>query len=475
MKQVRRLQNATRFQVERTPPHAKDAEMAVLGAMMLEPEAVDTAMEHLTESAFYFTRHQMIYRAMLNLVERRSPIDIITLSDELQRIGQLDDVGGAHFLSELNMRTPTAGNVKHHALLVREKSMKRQLIHAAGETIERCYDDANDAHQEIDRAEAQIFAIAEARTIGGVRPIGTVVLETRRRLEVLRQNRGMLSGVDSGLREVNRLTGGFQKSDLVILAARPSMGKTGLALTIARHVAVNSGVPVAFFSLEMSAESLLKRLAGAEAKVDVHRLTTGDLTDIEHQMISDELDRLAVAPLHIDDTSTLTVMELRARGRMLKRTQRIGLIVVDYLQLMHAPNSESREKEIGAISRGLKQVAKDLDVPVIALSQLSREVEKRGNKRPQLSDLRDSGEIEQNADLVMFIHRPEYYGVKVGEDGKPTTGLAELIMAKQRNGPVGTVRLTFLPEYAKFANMAEWYEKEGQSYMPHRYGLNATP
>jgi replicative DNA helicase len=379
---------------DRVPPHSKDAEMAVLGAMMLEKEASSKVIQIIPADAFYHETHRVIFQAMLALADRNQPIDIITLNDELRRVGRLQDVGGSHYLSELNMRTPTAANVEHHARIVFEKALKRRLIGAAMEIIGNCYSETTDAFEEVDHAEKRIFEIAESRNSRSYHSMKRLAVETVEMLELIHSRHeegGGVIGVPAGLSKLDALTGGFQKSDMIIVAARPSMGKTALAMSMARNAAIDYKKAVAFFSLEMSAPQLVMRLISAEAKVDAHRLRTGDLKADHWQQIVSTVHRLAEAPIYIDDTPALGIMELRARARLMRREHNIEMIVVDYLQLMHAPKAESREREISMISRGLKQLAKELDIPIIALSQLNRSVESRGDKRPMLSDLRESG------------------------------------------------------------------------------------
>jgi len=452
---------------DRTPPHSKDAEMAVLGAMMLEKEAGSKVIQILPPDSFYYETHRIIYQAMLSLSERNQPIDIITLNDELRRMGKLADVGGSHYLSELNMRTPTAANVEFHARIIFEKALKRRLISAAMEIIGNCYSESTDAFEEVDHAEQRMFEIAESRNGRSYQSMKRLAIETVEMLETISSRYsegGGVIGVPTGLVKLDNLTGGFQRSDLIILAARPSMGKTAVAMSMARNAAIDYKKAVAFFSLEMSATQLVMRLISAEAKVDQHRLRTGDLKNEHWQQIVSTIHRLTEAPIYIDDTPALGIMELRARARLMKREHNIELIIIDYLQLMHAPKAESREREISMISRGLKQLAKELDIPIIALSQLNRSVESRGDKRPMLSDLRESGSIEQDADVVMFVHRPEYYGITVDEDGLPTEGTAEMIIGKQRNGPTGTAKLAFIKEFARFENLA--FQHDAPQYLP---------
>lgn len=453
---------------DRVPPHSNEAEMAVLGAMMLDKNAANDAIRLLTPETFYREAHRVIFEAMTALADRNQPIDIITLNEELRRHEKLQEVGGSHYLAELNRRTPTTANIEHHARIVFEKALKRRMIATAMQIVGNCYSDSTDAFEELDRAEQQIFEISESRNRSSSSSMERLAKETVAMLEEISARRADgngVVGVPSGLIHMDKLTGGFQKSDLLILAARPSMGKTSLAMSIMRNAAVDYKQPVAFFSLEMAAQQLMLRLISAEAKVNAHRLRTGDLRQEHWQQIVSTIHRLADAPIYIDDTPALSIMDLRARARLLKREHNIEMIVIDYLQLMHAPKSESREREISTISRGLKQLAKELNIPIIALSQLNRTVESRSDKRPMLSDLRESGAIEQDADVVMFVHRPEYYDISIDEQNRSTEGVAEVIIGKQRNGPTGDVRLAFIKEFARFENLDEFHT-DADEYLP---------
>lgn len=453
---------------DRVPPHSNEAEMAVLGAMMLDKNAANEATRILSPDSFYREAHRVLFQAMLALADRNQPIDIITINEELRKNERLQDVGGSHYLAELNRRTPTSANIEHHARIVFEKALKRRMIAAAMEIIGNCYSDATDAFEELDRAEQQIFEISESRNRSSSSSMERLAKETVAMLEEISARRADgngVVGVPSGLMHLDKVTGGFQKSDLLILAARPSMGKTSLAMSVMRNAAVDYKKPVAFFSLEMAAQQLMLRLISAEARVNAHRLRTGDLRQEHWQQIVSTIHRLADAPIYIDDTPALSIMDLRARARLLKREHNIEMIVIDYLQLMHAPKSESREREISTISRGLKQLAKELNIPIIALSQLNRTVESRSDKRPMLSDLRESGAIEQDADVVMFVHRPEYYDITMDEQNRSTEGVAEVIVGKQRNGPTGDVRLAFIKEFARFENLDEFHADDDH-YLP---------
>jgi len=444
---------------DRVPPHSNDAEMAVLGSIMLDKTAFSKVVEVIQADCFYKDIHRKIFEAMIEMSNRNMTIDIISLSEYLRRQGTMELIGGSYYLSEINRHTPTAANVEHYARIVQEHYLKRQLIQASSQILYRAYDPATDALDEIDEAERAIFDIAEKRlrkTYVGMDKLAKETFDMLARMAS--GNKEGLTGVATGYTKLDDMLGGFRKSDLIIIAARPSMGKTALALSIARNAAVEKNVPVAVFSIEMSAVQLTIRLLSAESKVNAHSILNGRIKDDEFPQLAQKMDKLAKAPIFIDDSAALSVMELRAKCRRLKAEKNIGLVIVDYLQLMHGPKAESREREISQISRSLKQIAKELDIPVVALSQLNRSVESRSDKRPMLSDLRESGSIEQDADVVMFVHRPEYYEITTYDDGSPTEGTAELIIGKQRNGPVGTVRVSYVKDYARFENLAFGFE-----------------
>jgi replicative DNA helicase len=439
----------------RVPPQAVDVEMAVLGAMLLEKEAIAKAIEILDVTMFYKPAHQMIFDSMTSLFERSEPVDLITLIEELRRRGQLDKIGGEYYLTELTTKVTTGANIEYHARIVLEKALMRGLIASSSEVISRAYTDSEDALALLDEAEQKIFQISEQRLKKTFISMNTAVHSTMELLESIHGKHSGVTGVPSAFAELDNYTGGFQKSDLVIIAGRPSQGKTALVLSVARNASVIHNVPVGFFSLEMSTQQLVMRLICAEAKVDAHSVRTGRLPEDEWRKLSTSVGRLYKAKIYIDDTPALSILELRAKARRLKAEHNAGLIVVDYLQLMQGPKSaQSREQEISMISRSLKALAKEIDVPVIALSQLNRAVETRGDKRPVLADLRESGAIEQDADVVIFVHRPELYGIdKDPETGESTVGTAEIIIGKQRNGPTGTVKLAFVKHYARFENL----------------------
>lgn len=440
----------------RVPPQAVDIEASVLGAMLIEKEAISKAVETLQEDAFYKPAHAAIFRAMIALFDRSEPVDLITLTEELRRRGDLDRIGGEVYLTQLTSNVTSAANVEFHAHIVLEKSLMRQLISASTEVMQKAYSEQEDALGLLDQAEARIFDISEQRMKKSFVTMSAAVHKTMDVLQSIHGSHSGVTGVASGFTDVDNLTGGFQPSDLIIVAGRPSQGKTAFVLSLARNASVVHDAAIGFFSLEMSAQQLVMRLMCAEARVDAHKVRTGRLPEDEWKKLSTSVGRLYKAKIFIDDTPGLGILELRAKARRLKAEHNIGLIVVDYLQLMQGPRSaQSREQEISAISRSLKGLAKELNIPVIALSQLNRAVEARTDKKPALADLRESGAIEQDADVVMFVHRPEMYGIEA-EDGEPTEGLAEIIIGKQRNGPVDTVKLQFIKQYARFENRLQF-------------------
>ena len=446
----------------RMPPQAMEVERAVLGAMMLETEAIAPAIEFVSAQAFYDPKHRKVYEAMCNLFERGHPVDVLTVSDELKRMGSLDGVGGSYFLSKLTSDISTAANIEHHARIVIEKSLLRELITTMTRLVGVAYDPSTDAFEVLDKAERDIFEISDNQLRRSSRSMSEVLKETLHRLESIHGHDGGLTGVRSGFHKLDQYTSGFQPSDLIVVAGRPSMGKTAFVLRLARNAALDPAEKkgVAIFSLEMSANQLAQRLLTAEARIDAQAARTGRLHDDDWPDLARAAGRLSQAPMFIDDTAGLGVLEIRAKARRLKSEHDIGMVIVDYLQLMHGSGDtkQNREQEIAQISRSLKALAKELDVPVIAVSQLSRAVETRGgDRRPMLSDLRESGSIEQDADVVIFIYRSERYGILVDDNGNSTEGLAEVIIGKQRNGPVGTIRLAWLDQYATFENLTSFY------------------
>jgi len=443
----------------RVPPQAVDVEMAVLGSMLLDKGAIAKAIEILDDSSFYKPAHQRIFAGMVALFEKSEPVDLITLVEELRRRGELDKIGGEYYLTELTTRVTTAANVEYHAHIVLEKALMRQLISSSSEVVGRAYSETEDALDLLDEAEQKIFQISEQRMKKSFISMNTAVHQTMEMLESIHGKHSGVTGVPSGYTELDNYTGGFQNSDLIIVAGRPSQGKTALVLSIARNASIFHEVPVAFFSLEMSNQQLVLRLICAEARVDAQSVRTGRLPEDEWRKLSTSIGKLYKAKIFIDDTPALTALEIRAKARRLKVEHNVGLIIVDYLQLMQGPkNAQSREQEISSISRSLKALAKELNIPVIALSQLNRAVEMRGDKRPVLADLRESGAIEQDADVVLFVHRPEMFGINVDENNEPTEGMAEIIIGKQRNGPTGSARLAFIKQYARFENLTRFRE-----------------
>ena len=448
---------------DRKPPFAEEAEAAVLGAVLLDRDALVKALEYIDETMFYREGHRLIFRSMRLLEQQGNVIDPLTLSDELGRHGDLARAGGKEYISFLIDAVPTAANVEYHARLVREKALMRRLIEVSTSIVQEAYEGRSTAAEMLDVAEHRILQVSQQRGAEGFTRIKNLLWPAMEKIDALMQAGGDVTGVPSGFADLDRITLGFQPSDLVIVAARPSMGKTAFILNVAQYVALEKEQPVAVFSLEMSKESLATRLLASEGLIDAQKLRAGRLSTDEYKRLSRAASLLINAPIYIDDSAGLNLLELRSRARRVKVEHDVKLIVVDYLQLIQGPsNSESRQQEISAISRYLKGLAKDLGVPVVALSQLSRAPEQRTaeNKRPQLSDLRDSGAIEQDADVVMFIYRQEMYEQAFDEggtpktlsDGTPIEGLAELIVAKQRNGPTGTVRLFFHKQYTRFDN-----------------------
>ncbi len=447
----------------RIPPQAIDVEQSVLGALLLEREAIPRAIEILTADAFYSTKHKKIFGAVTGLFERGNPVDLITLTEELRRRGELDEIGGAYYLTELTTQVASAANVEYHARIIAEKYLLREMIETMTVLVGEAYDPGSDAFELLDKAEADIFSISDTQLRRPASSITDVIKTTLQHLEAVHGREGGITGVPSGFARLDDYTSGFQRADFIVIAARPSMGKTAFALTAARNAALHPNHPagVVIFSLEMGAEQLAQRLLTSEARINAQAARTGRMKDRDWQALARAAGRLSKAPIFIDDTPGLSVLELRAKSRRLKAEHDIGMIIVDYLQLMHATTTSrnsNREQEIAHISRSLKSLAKEINVPVIALSQLSRAVETRGgDKRPQLSDLRESGSIEQDADVVCFIYRAERYGITVDENGNSTEGLAEVIIGKQRNGPIGSIQLAFVDQYARFENMTTYY------------------
>ncbi len=440
-------------------PQAIEAEQAVLGSMLSSKEAASKVFGILKTEHFYRDTHARIFSAMTELYGESISIDTISVIDQLKKKKELDQVGGAYYITGLVESVPTVANVENYARIVLEKALLRQLITISHNISKDAYDDAEDVGDILDRAEQKIFNISENRLKGGFKHINPILQETFDEMDAISAKAGSVIGVPSGLSDLDDKTAGFHPGDLIIVAGRPGMGKTALALTMARNAAVDHGTGVGIFSLEMSNNQLARRLLCAEAKVDNHLVRTGLLPKEQWQKLSYHVGKLAEAPIYLDDTPGITVLELRAKARRLKAEHDIELIIVDYLQLMQGPKGmESRQQEISTISRSLKGLAKDLNIPIIALSQLSRAVESRSDRRPQLSDLRESGAIEQDADVVMFLYRPWVYN-KEDEDIRAK---AEIILAKQRNGPTANIDVTFIDRYTRFEDASEYDDYKGQ-------------
>ena len=458
------------------PPQAVELEEAVLGALMLERDSIIAVQEYITPAAFYTEEHRLIYQAIESLSAELKPIDLYTVTERLRSRKELKKVGGAAYLAQLTQRVGSAANVEFHAKIIAQKYVQRELIRSATEIQRRSYDEDQDVNDLIGYAESEIFAVAEGHVKRSVQNAKDVLARAMKQIEDASKNTSAFNGVPSGFLSIDRVTLGWQPSDLIIVAARPSMGKTAFVLSMARNMAVDHENGVAFFSLEMSATQLMMRLVVAETGLSSTDIRSGRLTPEQWRYLENKVKPLGKAPLYIDDTPALSVFEFRSKARRLKIHNDIKIIIIDYLQLMTGTKDSkgNREQEVAFISRTLKAIAKELDVPIIALSQLNRSTESRGgSKRPQLSDLRESGAIEQDADIVAFIHRPEYYGFTQTDDGLPTAGMAEIILAKHRNGAVTDVQLRFLKEQARFADMdtadIPLGGGEGQSSQPQQY------
>jgi replicative DNA helicase len=441
----------------RSAPWSNDAEQAVLGAMLLDQDAALRGAQLLTDEMLYREAHRRLFRAMVALTERRTIIDHVTLRDELTRRGELEAIGGYDYIAELADVVPTAANLEYHARIVRERAILRRLIETATGIITEAYDGHTTASELLDLAESRIFQVSQQRRDEGFTRLKEMLWPTMERIETLQKSGKSITGVPSGFTDLDNLTSGFQSGELSIVAARPSMGKTALVLNVATHAAVE-GFGVAIFSLEMSKEALVQRMLTAEARVDSQLVRRGMLRDFDYTKLARAAGVLQSCPMWIDDTPALTLLEMRSKARRLKAESDIGMIVVDYLQLMRSPEyADNRVQEISDISRSLKGLAKELAIPVLALSQLSRASEQRGGERkPILSDLRDSGAIEQDADLVIFIHRPEYYD----REDESKRGVAEIMLAKHRNGPTGDIHLRFNREYTRFDNLTQREDAE---------------
>jgi replicative DNA helicase len=445
---------ATDVTLDKNVPHSVDAERSVLGAILIENAALNRAQEILKEGDFYREPHRKIFKVMNNLSERTAAIDMVTVKEELTRAGDLDAVGGPAYIASLVDGVPRSANIEHYARIVKEKAILRNLIEAGNQIVMTAFQAAEEVDDILDHSERLVFQIAQDRMRAGFLPLKTIADQSLKTIERLAEHRDLITGLPTGFANLNEYTSGLQPSDLIVVAGRPGMGKTALALNIAQHAAMKENRRVGVFSLEMSREQLFLRLLTGLARIDSHRLRTGRLNKEEWTRLTLAFGELASAPIYIDDTAGATVLEMRAKSRRLKLEQGLDLIVVDYLQLMRSRGRyENRNQEISDISRSLKELAKELNIPVIAISQLSRAPEQRGSdRRPQLSDLRESGAIEQDADLVLFIYREEVY--KQTEENR---GKAQLIIAKQRNGPIGTLDVAFIREYTKFEEL-EWQQ-----------------
>jgi replicative DNA helicase len=444
----------------RVPPQALEVEKSVLGAMLLDKEAVGIAIENIEETIFYREAHRKIFLAMITLYDKNEPIDVITLSEELKKRNELEEIGGTYYLTELAAGVPSAANIEYHLNIIRDKAILRQLIVVCSSVIKSAYDEAENAEKILDVAEGEVLGISQSTRQKSYEWVKPLITETLHELERLQQTSAEgIIGVPSGYHDLDNILAGFQRSDLIVLAGRPSMGKTAFALNLARNAAVDHHIPVGFFSLEMSNQQLVQRLLCAESEIDSQRLRTGRLREAEWPKLSRRIGRLVDAPIFIDDTPSMDIMKLRARARRMAAEKKVGMVLVDYMQLMEGPRGmDSRQQEISYISRSLKTLAKELKIPVIALSQLSRAVEMREWKRPTLADLRESGAIEQDADVVMFVYRPELYNIPNFDDTAktPTENVVEIIVGKHRNGPVGSTKLVFMKNYGKFADRARY-------------------
>ena len=435
----------------RVPPHSIEAEESVLGSVLLDNQAINVCLESIRAEDFYRSSYQTIFEAMVALTDRREPIDSITLGQQLRSMGQLDAVGGAQTLSFLASSVPNAANVAYYAKAIKEMSIRRRIISESSDIINSAFEMEGTIEDFVDTAEQRILGVSDLRTSSAFSKVGDIVAESVKLIEKLYDQKEPVTGVPCGLEKLDKMTAGFQPSDLIIVAARPAMGKTALTLGMAQYVGIYCRKPVAFFSLEMSKEQLVLRMLCSESRINNSNVRTGNLAERDFSRLIEGASRIADAEIYIDDTPALTITELRAKARRLARDKDLGLIVVDYLQLLRSPAySHSREQEISDISRSLKALAKELHVPVISLSQLNRSVESRNDKRPMMSDLRESGAIEQDADIIMFIYRDEVYNKE-----SPDKGVAELIIAKQRSGPTGAVRVAFSGEFTRFDNLDE--------------------
>lgn len=460
-KRTNSLSETTVLTGGKIPPQAIDLEEAVLGALMLEKDVITKVIEILRPDSFYKDAHRVIYDCILELNKNAQPVDLLTVTNELRKRGSLEYVGGPYFITTLTNKVASAANIEFHARIIAEKYLQRELIRISSEIQTDAFEESSDAFDILDSAERKLFEVSQGNIKKDFRAINSVVREAILEIEDLKNKDGGLTGIPSGFQRLDKITSGFQKSDLVIIAARPGMGKTALALALTRNASLISDKPraVAFFSLEMSSKQLVMRMITSEAEIDNEKIKKGTLADHEWQQLNSRITKLSDAPIFIDDTPALSVFELRAKCRRLKQQHDISMIIIDYLQLMRGDDASvkngNREQEVSYISRSLKALAKELDVPVIALAQLSRASERRGNTFiPMLSDLRESGSIEQDADMVMFVHRPEYYQIAEWDDGTPTAGQAAIILAKHRNGALDRVIVRYISKFTKFMDLS---------------------
>jgi replicative DNA helicase len=445
--------------LQKVPPHNIEAEQSILSAILIENNTLPEVLEILSDQDFYREAHRKIFKAMVELFERNEPADLVTLTNLLKERGQLGSLGGASYLAELVDTVPMAVNAAHYAKIVQEKASLRRLIEQAASITTRCFEDKGDVEEILDFAERSIFDISENKIKPSFYVLGDILTETYKAVEEAYENKVLVTGVPTGFRGLDEKTSGLQPGDLIVIAGRPSMGKTALALNIARNASLETGEPAAIFSLEMSKEQLSLRMLSAEARIDSSRMRGGFLSERDLARINRAAGALYDIPIYIDDSPAISALEIRAKTRRMKMDKGVGLVVIDYLQLMRGrASAERRDLEISEISRSLKALAKELNLPVVALSQLNRKVEDRTNKRPVLSDLRESGAIEQDADVILFIYRDEVYHK---EEDNPNKGIAELILAKQRNGPIGAVKLAFLETYTRFEDLAPRGESPG--------------
>jgi len=460
------------------PPQVKELEEAVLGAVMIEQNAINDISDILKDESFYVDAHQRIWKAIRLLYQNQAPIDLLTVTEQLKKNGELEAAGGPFYVAQLTNKIGSAANVEYHARLIAEKFIQRQLISTSTEIIKDAYEDTTDVFELLDRAEKNLFGIAENNLKRNSEDIASLLMEELKEIDVRMNNtEDHLNGVPSGFFDLDKMTGGWQKSDLIIVAARPAMGKTAFTLALARNAAIDHKKPIAIFSLEMSSVQLVQRMISMETQIPSDKIRRGNLEEYEYRILTSKIDNLKNAQLFIDDTPAINVFELRSKCRRLKQQHDIQMIIIDYLQLMSGTvdgkGNGNREQEISQISRSLKGLAKELGIPVIALSQLSRAVETRGgDKKPILSDLRESGAIEQDADIVLFLYRGEYYGLEQDAEGNPTKDIAEVLVAKHRHGPVGSVRTRFINKFAKFENLDEIGASD--QYMTMGEGGNKT-